>query len=534
MPSLADKTREELLKIAPGELPRTSAAIISQIEQLEAKVEWFEEQHRLALHRQFGTSSEQTPAGQEALLFNEAEVVAEAPVQEPELENISYTRRKVKGKREVQLANLPVKETEYRLPEEEQVCPQCAGRLHEMGTEVRHEVETVPATVFIRKHIRYKYACRHCQREEITTPVLVAPMPAPAFPNSLASPSSVAHIMTEKFVMGSPLYRQEQQFARHDFQLSRQTMANWMIRGAGWLETMYESLRQTLLAGDIIHADETTLQVLREPGRAAQADSWAWLYRTGREGPPIVLFEYQPGRGGQYPKRFLGDFNGHLQVDGHGAYDGLSDKIILVGCWAHARRKFTDALKALPTAKKLANSKSPPTAQVGLDYCNKVFAIERELHDVTPQERLNGRLARTMPVLEQFKIWLDAQSNATLPKSALGVAITYCRNQWPKLIEFLNDGRLEVDNNRAERSIKPFVIGRKNWLFANTPKGAKASTIIYSIIETAKENGLNPFAYLEHLFKTLPNIDTGDSGDVANLLPWAEDIRLQCCVRSRR
>jgi hypothetical protein len=301
-------------------------------------------------------------------------------------------------------------------------------------------------------------------------------------------------------------------------------MANWMIKGAGWLEHLYGQMHTDLLKCDILHADETTLQVLKEPGRAAQTDSWAWLYRTGREGPPIILFEYQPGRGGEYPKRFLGDFKGHLQVDGHGGYNGLPDKITLVGCWAHARRKFTDALKALPSANKQASSNSPPVAQIGLEYCNKVFAIERQLRDVTPQERLEGRQARTKPVLDQFKIWLDNQANATLPKSALGVAVTYCRNQWEKLTAFLTDGRLEADNNRAERSIKPFVIGRKNWLFANTPKGAKASAIIYSIVETAKENGLKPAAYLTFLFEQLPNIDCKDPKALEALMPWEENL----------
>jgi transposase len=515
MVCLAEKPREELERMATAQAEK--------IEQLEAKVAWFEEQFRLAKQRQFGSSSEQTAAVQEPNLFNEAEVIAEPALPEPPVEVITYNRRpRTKGKREAQLADLTVEVVEHRLPEESQVCPQCEGALHEMGTEVRQELKIVPAQVSVVKHVRFKYACRHCQQEEVTTPVVIAKAPAPAFPNSVASPSAVAHIMTEKFVMGSPLYRQEQQLERNGIDLSRQTMANWMIRGAGWLETIYDRMRRMLLAGDIIHADESTLQVLKELGRAPTTDSFMWLYRTGREGPPIVLFEYQPTRGREHPKRFLGDFKGFLNADGYGAYEGISTKIILVGCWSHARRKFDEAVKSLPPSTRKGGK---TTSHAGLDFCNRIFMIERELQTATTQQRYDARLDRSQPVLREFKAWLDAQATSVIPKSTLGQAITYCNSQWAKLCNFLLDGRLEIDNNRSERSIKPFVIGRKNWLFANTPKGAKASAVIYSIVETAKENGLNPFAYLEHLFKHLPNIDVTDPTAVDNFLPWAEDVQ---------
>jgi transposase len=258
MTELTDKTREELLE--------TAVDLAQRVEALEAKVAWFEEQFRLAKHRQFGSSSEKTPVGQEAFVFNEAEAEAEPALPEPPIEVVTYRRRKTRGHREAQLANLPVEEIPYRLTEEEQVCPQCSGPLHEMGEEVRQELKIVPAQVSVVKHIRYKYACRHCQQEETTTPIAIATMPKPAFPNSIASASALAHIMTQKFAMGTPLYRLEQQFERQGIDLSRQTMANWMIRGAGWFEPIYDRLRGELLARDIIHADETTLQVLRQAG----------------------------------------------------------------------------------------------------------------------------------------------------------------------------------------------------------------------------------------------------------------------------
>lgn len=502
-----------------------------KIAELEAKVTWFEEQFRLAQHRQFGVSSEQAVSGQEALVFNEAEAVADTTSPEVEIEQITYGRRKFKGQRDIRLQNLPVEDIDYVLPEDELVCPQCSGPLHDIGVETRIEVQSIPAHQLLVHHNQHKYACRCCQKEETTTPIVTATMPKPAFPNSLASPSVVAHIMTQKFVMGLPLYRQEQQFEREDFDLSRQTMANWMIKGADWLKVIYDRMHQILLGKDILHADETTLQVLKEEGRAAQTASYMWLYRTGRDGPPIVLFDYQPGRSGEYPKAFLNDFAGWLHADCYGAYDRLShDKVAIVGCLTHARRKFDEAVKALPASAR-KNPKGLP--QIGLQFFGALYKVEHDLKDATPDQRYKGRLDRSKPILDQFKIWLDDLAPKVLPKGALGMAIAYCRNNWAKLTSYLLDGRLEIDNNRAERSIKPFVIGRKNWLFANTPKGARASATIYSVVETAKENGLDPFKYLTYLFETLPNIDTTDKMVLDQLLPWAADLPTNCRVPSR-
>jgi hypothetical protein len=259
-----------------------------------------------------------------------------------------------------------------------------------------------------------------------------------------------------------------------------------------------------------------------------------WLYRTGRIGPPIVLFEYQSTRAGAHPKDFLGEFAGYLNADGYSGYDKLSEQLTLVGCWAHARRKFDEAVKALPPAALRKNPTAATTAQTGLAFCNEVYAIEADLKNATDDERFAARLERSKPVLDRFKAWLDEQLPKVLPQSTLGKAVGYCRNQWPKLCAFLLDGRLEIDNNRAERSIKPFVIGRKNWLFANTPKGAKSSAILYSIVETAKENALNPFKYLEHLFETLPNIHRADPDEIAKLLPWDQAVQDRCRIPGRK
>jgi transposase len=509
---------------------KASQAQNEKILLLEAEVQWYREQLGLANKRLYGPKSEKTPVAQEAMLFNEAEACASDVVPDPQAETITYNRRKkVAGKREAQLADLPLEEIFYELPEEAQVCPECSGPLHEMGHDVRQEIELIPAKVVLVKHHAAKYACRNCNRNQIQTPILTAPMSRSAFPNSLASPSAVAYIMSQKFVEGLPLYRQEASLLRLGFELSRQTMANWMIVGADWLEQITRRMKAKLLERDTLHADETPLQVLKEEGRRPQQTSYMWLYRSGRDGPPIVLYEYQETREGKHPRNFLEEYVGFLHVDGYGVYEELP-KATLVGCWSHARRNFIETVDILsPMAKK----KGDTAAHKGLEYCNKLFAIERDLHEVTPEQRFAGRRERSGPVLEEFRVWLDAMAIETLPKAPIGKAVRYCLNQWSKLTAFMLDGRLELSNNRAERSIKPFVIGRKNWLFANTPRGADASATIYSLVETAKENGLNPLAYMTHLFEQLPNVKWTDPQVLDRLLPWSPDIQARFRVPSR-
>jgi len=495
------------------ELETKCALQEQQIAELTAKLTWFEEQYRLGQKRRFAPSGEATEQTQ---LFNEAEAEAK-PAPEPTVEEIIYKRRKRQGKRE---EDLTVETIEYRLSPEEQACPCCSGPLHEMSSEVRQELKIIPAQVSVVKHIRYIYACRRCEREEIKTPVVTTPMPNPVLPGSLASPSAMAHIMTQKYVEGMPLYRQEASLSRLGVELSRQTLANWMIQGSNrWLTPLYERMHKHLLSESVLHADETTLQVLREPGRSLTSKSYLWLYRSSREGPGIVLYDYQRTRASKYPAKFLAGFKGYLHVDGYAGYNALTN-ITLVGCWAHARRKFVEALKALPADKRNAQV----AARQGLEFCNRLFDIEREIKELSAEKRYKIRLKKSRPIVDDFYAWLKYQKPRVLPKSAFGEAIGYCLKQRERLVAFLKDGRLELDNNRSERSIKPFVIGRKNWLFANTPQGAKASATIYSIVETAKENGLNPFAYLNYLFEKLPNVDTCDESVLDKFLPWSSDL----------
>ncbi|MEA3392620.1 MAG: IS66 family transposase, partial [Candidatus Marinimicrobia bacterium] len=492
---------------------------------LELKLKWFEEQHRLHLNKMYGSSSEKTGADQLSL-FNEAESEAKPEVPEPAIEEITYKRKKKQGHREEMLKDLPVETIEYKLPEEEQQCD-CGCKLHIMSKEVRKELKIIPAEVSVVEHVQYVYACRDCEKNNTNTTVKTAKMPKPTIAGSIASSSAIAYVMSEKFVKGIPLYRQEQEWQRMGIEISRQTMANWMIQSSDrWLKPIYDRMREHLLEKEILHADETTLQVLKEPGRNADSNSYMWLYRTGRGETPIILYDYQTTRAGKHPTKFLKDFKGYLHVDGYNGYN-LVPEVTLVGCWAHARRYFVEALKAMPPKK----DNTLTATEEGLAFCNKLFEIERKLHDVTDIERYEGRLQQSKPLLDKFKDWLQHQSKRAAPKTPLGKTVQYCRNQWDKLTAFLLDGRLEIDNNRSERSIKPFVIGRKNWLFSNTPRGASSSAAIYSLVETAKENGLNPFTYLKYLFDKLPNINIDEPDVIDKFMPWSITLPEECKVK---
>lgn len=490
-----------------------------EIAQLKEDLQFFKEQFELSRAKKFGPKSE-VSTGQ-LNLFNEVELESSASVKKT---TVKSHERKTRGSNKLDLNKLPTETIEYQLLEEELNCSCCSGKLHQMSTEVRSELHVLPPQFKQVKHVRHVYACRQCEQKGTSSNIVTAPMPEPAFPGSIASPSLVAHIINEKYVESRPLYRQEKAFERHGLAISRQNMANWVVLGAqNWLKPLYERAKTELLKQKILHADETKLQVLNEPERSATSKSYMWLYRSGRHGPPIVLYDYRTTRASKHPQRFLADFKGYLHVDGYSGYNNLPG-ITLVGCWAHARRKFDEALKALPKESKNAEV----AAKEGLAFINQLFKLEKDLKELSAKERYRQRLKLSKPVVDQFYEWLAYQRPRVLPKSAFGTAINYCFSQREKLERFLLDGRLELDNNRGERSIKPFVLGRKNWLFNNTPKGAESSAIAYSIVETAKENGLIPFYYIKYLFETMPNTDLDDPYAVDALLPWSKNLPEEC------
>lgn len=490
-----------------------------EMARLKAENQWLKEQFLLAKKQQFGASSEKTSAEQLAMVFNEAEVEAVLEQPEPKIEQINTYSRRAKGQRDAQLKGLPIETIIIELPEDQRICQGCNSERKELPESMwdsRTKLEIDPMRGKIVITITKKYGgcdCGECNGESA---IKSAPMPETAFPGSIASPSLVSQIISQKFADALPLYRQEQIFSRLGMKIPRQNMANWVIKGAEWLENITELLHEQLLLRDILHSDDTALQVLHEPGKTAKSKSYMWLYRTGRDGPPIILYDYQTSREGKHPENFLKGFTGYLNSDGYQGFEILAN-VKLCNCWAHARRYFDEAITVQPKN----NTGIPTLAETGLQFCNRLFAIEHDLRGASAEERFEGRKKRSLPVLNAFRNWLENNKNKTLPKSSIGKAFTYCLNQWSKLLTFLQDGRLEIDNNRAERSIKPFVIGRKNWLFANSQKGAKSSAIIYSIIETAKENGLVPYEYLKYLFEQLP---CTTSNNLSTLLPWSETL----------
>ena len=503
-----------------------------KVEKLEALINWYQEQFRLKAHQKFGRSSEKQVEGQlELSLFNEAEtetIPAEVEEDEPGKNNSEKTKRKKRASLD---PNLPTETMTHSLPLLEQACLDCGNGLHVMKTEIRHEIEIIPAQVKVIKHEREIYSCRTCEREAIHPPIVSAPIPNPVIPKSMASPSAVAHILTQKYMAGLPLYRIEEQLRHTGIHLSRQTLSNWVIQSANrWIEPIYKMMLAYLLDQSVLHADETTLQVLQEDGRDASSKSYMWLYCTGRTSAPCALYDYQTTRSSKHPQRILQEFEGILHTDGYAGYNNLSG-VTLSGCWAHMRRKFVEAQKAAPPSKGGRRT----FTDEAIDRIGAIYKIEKEItrleeisvvKDTNLRQRV--RQEKSFPLVEAFFAWLKKERPSVVPKSNLGKAITYALNQEKKLLVPFFDGRLDLDNNRAERLIKPFVIGRKNWLFSNTPKGAKASAMIYSLIVTAKENGLNVFQYLVYLFETLPNINLEDEKQLHRLLPWSEELPYAC------
>ena len=508
MPVFLDNTRFFLYNQSMGNQETTVEELLVLIEEkdrqvtkLENQVQWLMEQLRLAKHKQFGASSEQTDMHQ-LYLFNEAEQTAVLAAPEPEITEVkAHYRKKTRLTTDKLPEDLPVEVIEHELPEEERICPDCGCSMHKMGEDVSEEVKLVPAKAVICRHVRHVYACRHCEQSSDHVPIVKAEMPEPVIKGGFASPEAIAHIATQKFVMGSPLYRQEQEWALSGILISRQTMSNWLLKASSsWLEPIYEAMKRRLCEHEVLHADETTLQVLHEDGKPAQSKSYMWLYRTSGEAKhQIVLYDYQPNRKAENPEAFLRNFKGYLHADGYDGYHRLPENITVVGCWAHARRKFDELLQTIPKDKRDSSD-----AAKGIAYCDKLFRLEKQFASLSPEDRFKERERLSKPLIDEFYVWLGSLREP--PKSLMGKAIYYAESQRKYLERYLLDGRLEISNNRAERTIRPFVMGRKNWLFSNTPNGARASAIYYSLIVSAKENGLNPFEYLTWILKNAPNL----------------------------
>ena len=483
-------------------LPDDPLALKQIIAQLQARNMFLEEQFRLAQQKQFGASSEAHPA--QGDLFNEAEVEQD----EIEQEEVSTTKVvKKKPVRKKLPADLPREIVIHDI--EDKNCTCCGHELHQMGDERSEKLDFIPAQVKVIEHVRLKYSCRHCEKEGTATGIQIAAVPPSPIPKGMATATLLSQIITSKYQYALPLYRQESLFKQYGIELSRKTMATWMMKSAELFIPLYTRLQTILRQQNVIQADETTLKVINED----KVKSYMWLYCTGSDSPTtspipnIVLYDYQAGRAGQCAVDYLQGFSGYLHVDGYAGYEKTT--ATLVGCWAHARRKFMEAKTAQPKGKS-------GKADMALSMIQKLYRLETSLKDKAAQEKYLRRQKEAKPLLEKFEQWLINQNIP--PKSALGKATGYCKNQWPKLIRYIESGELNIDNNRAERAVKPFVIGRKNWLFSNTANGAKASAMLYSIIETAKANDLIPFDYIAHCLERLSG--DVDEKTIEAMLPW--------------
>ncbi|WP_075878617.1 IS66 family transposase [Vreelandella massiliensis] len=488
--------------------------------QWEAAKQSLYEQFRLALERQFGPSTEKYGIQQGDLLINEAELAVDeedSAADDEATENADATsladnatapvKKRPRGGRVALPPELPRVEVVHELNEAERCCAQDGTELKVIGEDVSEELHVVPARVEVIRHVRRKYACPTCEEN-----VKTAPAPAKLLPKSNASATLLAYVATAKYQDALPLYRQSQIFARHGAEIPRNTLARWMVQAGERLTPLIETLRQHLLTAPLIHMDETTLQVNQEEERKASAKSYMWVQRGGPPGQQVVLFGYAPSRAGSVPMRLLGHYAGCLVTDGYEGYAEVVRRngITHAGCWAHARRKFIEAQKVQPAGKT-------GKADWALNQISKLYGVEKQAKALAPEARQALREQKSRPLVAQLRTWLDKSLAQVLPKSALGKALHYLDSQWPRLTRFLEDGRIPLDNNLAENAIRPFVVGRKNWLFSHTPSGAQASAAIYSLIETAKANGLSPYDYLQYVFETLPTLN---DDELTTLLPW--------------
>lgn len=511
------------------ELSNTVTAQKEQLNLMNQKLDLLLEQLNISKQHQFGRSSEKMDfAGQLSLdeCFNEAEaIITNKYILEPEMEQITpspYTRKKAKGKREKDLADLPVKVIPHELSEEE-LTSRLGPKWKRLPDEVYKRLAFHPAAFEVEEHHVAVYAGMDGQT------IIRGNRPVDLLRNSIATPSLEAAIMNSKYVNAIPLYRLEQEFARNDVQLSRQVMANWTIQcGERYLSLLYDRLHRELYKADVLQADETPVLVSKD-GRPAGSKSYMWVYRTGKmyQSNPIVLYEYQRTRNANHPREFLKDYRGTVVTDGYQVYHTLEKEregLRIAGCWSHARRHFSNVTKTLGKDKSKGTLANEALKQIAA-----IYKVEGMLKDLTPEERKQQRQLMVKPLVDVFFAWLKEHQSDVLPKSETGKGFTYCLNQEKYLRVFLDDSNVPVDNNAAEGAIRGFCIGKANWHLIDTIDGAKASAIIYSIAETAKANNLKPYNYFEHLLTEIPkHMDDKKLEFLEDLLPWSKDLPESC------
>ena len=525
-------TEEQLNSLDRETLIRLFLSQQEQLENIDHTLQLVLEQMADLKRHRFGRSSEKHEAEDQisfmevdgkVVFFNESEAVAaEESTEEPE--NVSRTRPKKKqGKREEDLDGIPVVVVEHSMTDGELEDKFGKDGWKQLPDEVYRRYRFTPAKIEVEEHHVKVYAGKE------TEEVIKAPHPQTLLRGSLVSPSLEAAVMNAKYVNAVPLYRQEQEFERYGLHISRQNMANWTIQCADrYLAVLYDYLHEKLYGYHVLQADETPVLVNKD-GRPAGSKSYMWVYRTGRmyTDRQIVLYEYQKTRNASHPREFLKDFNGVCVTDGYQVYhtiEGEREDLRIAGCWSHARRRFDEAVKALPKAKQ-----KDSRAYLALTMIQAIYREEKQLKDLPAEERKNRRQLSVKPLVEAYFTWVRENLPKVPQKSKTWEGFNYSLNQEKYLKVFLDDGEVPMDNNAAEQSIRGFCIGKKNWVMIDTIAGTKSSAIIYSIAETAKANNLKPYDYFEFLLTEIPkHLDDTDRSFLDDLLPWSPSLPENC------
>ncbi len=537
---LADNSNKKQQDKAPFPLP-DSAGLLAEINELMRSVESksdviskqnrriaiLEEALRLSKIKRFAPSSERS---QQTSLFDEAENEADSnsdneEVLELDLDSETDTlsgsdqspvpaEAKKKPGRKPFSDKLPREQVFIYLSDEEK-----QGAIDTFFTKVKEELDIIPAKVRVLQYMQEKAVFIETIEGKNKRQITAAPMPKHPLGRAMGSIGLMCFVLIAKYADGLPLYRQESILSRYGGELSRATLANWVIALAKQLQPLINLMREHQHTGSVIMADETRVQVLKEPDKPVTSDKYMWVTLGGPPGEKSILFEYDPSRSGEVPLRLLDGFTGYLQTDGYAGYNAVCKKngTVQLGCWDHARRKFKEAQDAQPKPKK-GKAKKITKADRMLSHINALYMIERQIKELPVDEKYQQRQLRSVPILNKLKIYLENNQHKVPKDSLTGKAMTYLSNQWEKLNVYCSHGELNISNILAENAIRPFVIGRKAWLFSDTPAGARASATHYSLIETAKANGLEPYAYFKQVLTALPYAESVE--DIEALLPW--------------
>lgn len=526
-----DEKTKELISKMEAELESKD----KEIANLKNELDYLKGQILNKNRKIFGSSSEQASSMQISL-FDEAERHSDLKVAEPTIEEITYKRSKPSkntGKKD-NLSNLEKVVVEHKLDESESTCKDCSSDLVVIGSKSKEVLKYIPARLYVEEHVTYSYACKECEENNDKANIITTKAPRTLLHKSMASNELLSHVINLKYNHAMPLYRQESYFSMMDANLSRQTLSNWIISSASELEPIYELMKEELLKRKYIQADETVLKVLDDRGKESKKQKYMWLYKSPDKSHPIIIYDYQRTRSGSCPKNFLSGFTGYLQTDDYGGYNKV-ENVKRLYCLAHIRRKFHEIIVSLDE-EALKSS----IALIGFNYCAKLYKIEKDLREQYEEDddyyekRYKKRLEESKMIIDEFIAYVDRELENAVPKSALGKALAYTKPLLPSFKEvFIEDGSLEIDNNSAEGSIRPFVVGRNNWLFSASTKGAESSALLYSIIETAKKNNLAVEKYLLYLMNKFSGIDPRDKENLLKILPFSKELPEDLKVKTK-